>query len=106
MTNPYQPPADPITPDLQPTDANYRRRIESQQSKVDRLLNRGVVFSVIWLLGGGSIYAVLLATRARRIIKASGGAVGGMRRVWWCYAMGGFGILLFSTVLISLVING
>ena len=104
--NPYQSPTP--TPESESGAAvNFRkRRFESKQLQVNRLLNRGVVFSIIWLLGIGSVYSVFLATRAMRMIRRSNGELQGLGRVCWCYIVGGIGILLFGSILISVFANG
>ena len=66
------------------------------QSDIDRQLVRALVFSVIWLMGFGSLYAVVTAFQAHRAIRRSGGELTGLTMVWWCYAVGGLGVIAMS----------
>ena len=75
------------------------------QHQVDGMLRRGVIFSIFWLMGVGSLIAVIQAVRARRIIQQSNGEIQGMGKVLWCFIVGGIGLLFWGYVLLMLVIN-
>jgi hypothetical protein len=77
----------------------------AQQSEVNALLARALVFSFIWLPGLGSLYSIILARQAHRIIKAPNGRLDGMVRVWWCYLFGGFCIILMLSVVVTVSLN-
>ena len=72
----------------------------TDQDRVDRLLRWGVIFSIVWLMGLGSAVAVVNGWRARSLIQASGGSIGGMGRAWWCLIVGGLGFLLWAPILV------
>ena len=68
------------------------------QEQLDRILSRGILFSILWLMGFGSLYACWCGLRARRMIRASGGALIGRGRAWWCLIVGAFGMLVWFPV--------
>ena len=63
------------------------------------MLARGIVFSLVWIMGFGSLYAFILGLRARRIIRASGGALKGTKRAWWCLIVGAIGMVAWFPIL-------
>ena len=79
--------------------------IDISQDRVDALLRRGVVFSIVWLAGLGSGIAVLNGIRARRLINASSGAPRGSGRVWWCLIVGGIGLLIWTPIVAVIIVN-
>jgi hypothetical protein len=68
------------------------------QEQLDRILARGIVFSIVWVAGFGSLYAFLCGVRARRMIQASGGSLLGRRRAWWCLIVGALGMLVWFPI--------
>jgi len=79
--------------------------ISEDQLNVNRMLNRGVLFSIIWLAGIGSLIAVVQALKARKLIRESGGKLTGNGKVWWCLILGGLGLLFWIPVIGGLVIS-
>lgn len=75
------------------------------QERVDAMLRRGVFFSIVWLMGIGSAIAVIEGVKARKLIARSGGELGGMGKVWWCFIVGGAGLLFWLFVALMVVIN-
>lgn len=75
------------------------------QARVDRLLNKGILFSIFWLMGIGSIISVVSAAKANRMINANRGEVKGKARVWWCFVVGGFGIALWFPIIVLMIYN-
>ena len=75
------------------------------QARVNGLLRRGVVFSLLWLMGIGSAIAVVSGLRAKRLIEESGGTVTGLGKVWWCLIVGGLGIIIWGTIIIAGISN-
>ncbi|OUT62028.1 MAG: hypothetical protein CBB70_16100 [Planctomycetaceae bacterium TMED10] len=102
--NSYVPPV--VTNSLPEDDSVQEAEYFAElQCHVNSLLIRGIVFSVIWILGFGSAYSVFLAFQAWRIIRRSKGAVRGMGRVWWCFIVGGIGTGMLALGLIIMFIN-
>ncbi|MDQ6827797.1 MAG: hypothetical protein M3081_02915 [Gemmatimonadota bacterium] len=75
------------------------------QDRVDALLRRGVIFSILWLAGIGSAIAFVSGLRARRLIVASNGTLRGGGRVWWCLIVGGVGIILWTPLVVVGIFN-
>jgi len=76
------------------------------QKQIDRKLRWGIVFSILWLFGIGSLLSFILAFKAYKAINASNGTFVGKGRAWWCFILGGFGIILFFSIyIIAFVIN-
>lgn len=78
-------------------------QIENHQQKIiDKKLIWGIVFSLFWIWGIGSLVAVVMGFNVRRAIKASNGQYKGSIRAWWCLLVGGIGILwAISVALLS-----
>ena len=75
------------------------------QQYINGRLNRAVVFSIIWLAGFGSLYSVYLAWSIHKQIVDSDGELGGMKRVWWCYVVGGLGSVVMLSVIFAIFGN-
>jgi len=69
------------------------------------MLQFGIICSIVWMMGIGSLYAFLCGLRARSIIKASGGQLVGMGRAKWCIIVGGIGIAVWLPVLAVVVMR-
>jgi hypothetical protein len=59
------------------------------QDQIDRSLKWGIVFSIFWLVGLGSLYAFIQGLRARNAIARSEGNLIGTGKAWWCIIAGG-----------------
>jgi hypothetical protein len=79
--------------------------VYQKQDVVNSLLYWGVVFSILWLAGIGSLIAIILGVKANKIIRESNGDILGSGRVWWCLIAGGLGMLFWIPVVIIGVIN-
>ena len=75
------------------------------QSEVDAMLRRGVIFSIVWLMGVGSLIAVIQAIKARKIIQQSNGEIRGSGKVVWCLVVGGLGLLFWGYVLVMVLMS-
>ena len=75
------------------------------QESLDGLLARGILFSILWLMGFGSLYAFISGLRARRIIRSSGGALVGIRKAWWCLIVGGIGVAVWFPIIVVGIAN-
>ena len=68
------------------------------QEYVDAILRRGVVFSILWLMGLGSAIAVYSGLMARRVIRRSPTPLRSGGRVWWCLITGAIGLLVWIPI--------
>jgi hypothetical protein len=75
------------------------------QGQVDRNLQLGVILSVLWLAGIGSLFATIFGFRALKAIDASHGTLVGSGRAWWCLVVGGLGIFFWFPIIIVSVVN-
>ena len=75
------------------------------QDKLDAILSRGVLFSILWLMGFGSLYAFRCGLRSRRMIQASGGSLRGQGRTWWCLIVGGLGMAIWFPIIAVGIFN-
>ena len=69
------------------------------QVRVSKLLGCGFAFSLVVSGGVGSLIALVIGLRARRIIKRSGGELAGIRMAWWCIIVGALGTALMPLLL-------
>ena len=100
--NPYADAAPAVSQSLDEDEAD---ELAERQSYVNRLLSRGVIFSIFWVFGLGSFYSLYIAWKAHRLIRDSRGLLYGMGSVWFCYILGGIGASLFAGVLTAICIN-
>jgi len=66
---------------------------ERLQEYVNNMLFWGVIFSVAWLFGAGSVVAFYWGVKSGRIIWRSKGRIRGAPRAAWCILVGGLGTL-------------
>lgn len=75
------------------------------QSQLDSILKWGIIFSIFWLAGVGSLVAVILGLKAKKAIAASNGLLVGSGRVRWCLIVGGLGLALWVPIVVVGVVN-
>ena len=75
------------------------------QEKVRSLVKWGVVFSILWLAGIGSLVAIVCGARARRFIKQSEGQIRGIGGAWWCLIVGSLGLAIWLPILVASAFN-
>ena len=63
------------------------------QTRVSRMLGLGFALSLAWVGGVGSLVALFIGLRARRLIREGRGAVAGARMAWWCVVAGAAGAM-------------
>jgi hypothetical protein len=75
------------------------------QNEIDRRLRWGIIFSILWLAGIGSLIAVWQGYRAKNLIVDSQGSLVGNGRVWWCLIVGAIGLVIWIPILAIGVFN-
>ena len=68
-----------------------------EQARLNSMLTRGIVYSIVWLAGFGSSYALYQGLRARRMLKLNP-MLQGNGRAWWCILAGGLGVAALCAV--------
>jgi hypothetical protein len=79
-------------------------RVEAQR-QIDAVLRRGIIFSIVWLGGIGSIISIFCGLRAKKLIAQLGAEASGTGRVWWCLIVGGVGLLVWGPIIIVGIVN-
>ena len=75
------------------------------QHQVNSMLRRGILFSIFWLIGIGSLISIIQGIKALRIIRESNGEIKGMGKVLWCFIVGGSGLLFWGFVILLVIIK-
>lgn len=76
---------------------------EILQEEFNRITTRGLVFGIIWIMGIGSIIALISGYQAAKIYKESGNTLEGKNKITKSYLAGFAGILLWI-IAISIII--
>lgn len=64
------------------------------------------VLSITGVYGAGSLIALILGLKARRLIKASPVRISGRVMAWWCIVAGVLGTLILSPLTIVSILKG
>ena len=75
------------------------------QIRVSKMLGYGFAFSIVWAGGVGSLLALIIGLRARKLIKQSNAEISGMKMAWWCIAVGTLGTLIILPAVMWLTIK-
>lgn len=75
-----------------------------EQKSINSLLKWGIVFSIVWLAGLGSLIAFRNGLKVKGKIKRNQELIG-KGRAWWCIIVGGLGFLLWAPIVVIGVIN-
>jgi hypothetical protein len=78
---------------------------EVERAAFQKALSRGLLFSILWLMGIGSAIAVYHGLKARRMMAASGGQLRGGFTLWWILIVGAFGMLIWLPLLAVGIFN-
>jgi len=74
----------------------------NMQTEVNRLVNRGIIFGIVWIMGIGSVIALTSGLQASRLIKQSGNILEGKKKVTQCFIIG-IGGLIVLAIAISII---
>jgi hypothetical protein len=75
------------------------------QLRVSKMLGYGFAFSMVWAGGVGSLIALIIGLRARKLIKQSDGEISGIRMAWWCIVVGTLGLVTLLPYVIWLLLT-
>ena len=73
------------------------------QVRISKMLGIAFVLSIVTLGGIGSLAALLLGLRARRLIENSPERVSGGALLWWCIIAGALGTLILPMTIMLFV---
>ncbi len=79
--------------------------VKYTQRQVNDTLRRGILFSLLWLMGIGSAIAIVQGLRARRMIRASGGSLRGLYRAELCLWLGWIGVCVWGLIAVIVIYN-
>jgi hypothetical protein len=68
---------------------------EELQTEVKRLLTRGFIFGIIWIMGVGSVIAIISGFQAKKIISGSGNKLEGNKKATQSILIGIAGLLVW-----------
>ncbi|MEO6694124.1 MAG: hypothetical protein ABIY50_13430, partial [Ignavibacteria bacterium] len=74
------------------------------QTEVNRLLNRGIIFGMIWIIGIGSVIALTSGFQANKLIRQSGNILEGKKKVTQCFIIGIAGLIVLAAALSIIII--
>ncbi len=77
---------------------------EILQKEFDRITNRGIIFGLVWIMGIGSVIALISGYQAGKIYKESGNLLEGKNKIFKSYIAGLSGILLWIIALLIIII--
>lgn len=75
------------------------------QGQIDKMLKWGIIFSVIWLAGLGSLASFIIGVKAKRKIKPSDATLTGIGKAWWCIVVGALGVALWLPMILIGFLN-
>jgi len=75
------------------------------QNEIDSMLKKGIIFSILWLAGIGSLIAIIAGNKAKKAINASNGKLQGKGRALWCLIVGGVGLLFWLPIILIGIVN-
>ena len=82
-----------------------RPSLGRQAAELRTAVKRGLLLSILWLSGIGSVITVYNGLKARRIVRASDGRLRGGFTMWWCLVVGALGILIWAPIVLVGIYN-
>lgn len=77
---------------------------ETMQTEVNRIVNRGIIFGIIWIMGIGSIIALTSGFQAKKIIKESGNTLDGNSKATKSILIGIGGLFVWVIAIAIIII--
>ena len=74
------------------------------QQQVNNILRYGIILSIFWLAGIGSVISIILGLKAMNIIKHSNLNVSGFGRAIWCIIIGSLGVIICFLILLAIIV--
>ena len=77
---------------------------EDVQRKISSLIIIGIIFSIFWIAGIGSIISIVLGVKAINIIKRADVTITGMGGAYWCLIVGWLGLIMSLLLFIAITL--
>ena len=77
---------------------------EAMQTEVNRIVNRGIIFGIIWIMGIGSIIALISGFQAKKLIRQSGNTLTGNNKATKSILIGIAGFLVWAIAIAIIII--
>lgn len=71
------------------------QEIENLQIEFNRIVNRGVILGLVWIMGIGSVIALISGYQANKIFKDLGDIPKGKEKIIKCFIIGISGLLVW-----------
>ncbi|MEO8211295.1 MAG: hypothetical protein ABI840_12115 [bacterium] len=77
---------------------------ESSQIEFNRLVNRGVILGLVWILGVGSVIALISGFQAKKILKEADYKIEGKEKIKRCFIIGIGGLLVWVIAILIILV--
>lgn len=81
----------------------YQMINEKVQTEVNRLVNRGIVLGLVWIMGIGSVIALISGFQAKKLIRTSENILTGKKKANQSILIGIIGLLVWVVVIIFIL---
>ncbi len=71
---------------------------EKAQTEINRLVNRGIVLGLVWIMGIGSVIALISGFQAKKLIRSSENVLTGNKKANQSILIGILGLLVWVVV--------
>lgn len=76
---------------------------EKVQTEINRLVNRGIVLGLVWIMGIGSVIALISGFQAKKLIRSSENVLTGNKKANQSILIGILGLLVWVAVFAFIV---
>ncbi|MBS1551235.1 MAG: hypothetical protein JST15_04095 [Bacteroidetes bacterium] len=76
---------------------------EKVQTEINRLVNRGIVLGLVWIMGIGSVIALISGFQAKKLIRSSENVLTGNKKANQSILIGIAGLLVWVAVFAFIV---
>jgi hypothetical protein len=77
---------------------------ENLQIEFNRIVNRGVILGIVWIMGVGSIIALISGFQANKILKEADYNLEGKEKIRKCFVVGIAGLLVWVIAITIIIV--
>ncbi len=77
---------------------------QSVQTEFTRIVNRGIILGFVWILGVGSVIALISGFQAKKISREAGFELEGKDKITKCFLVGIGGFLLWAIAITIIIV--